>query len=84
MKKIVPVQTSSNSLLDRIFLAPDLLLVNVLILTFFPLPDVLSYVSYFFLSPFLQTYFTPEGPALTKAGGGPFAFCACKYQIVVL
>ena len=37
MKKIVPVQTSSNSLLDRIFLAPDLLLINVLILAFFPL-----------------------------------------------
>ena len=83
-KKNVPLQTSSNSLLDRIFLAPDLLLINVLILTFFPLPDVLSYVSYFLFSPFLQTYFTPEGPALTKAGGGPFAFCACKYQIVVL
>ena len=24
-----------------------------------------------------ETYFTPEGPARTKAGGGPFAFCAC-------
>ena len=22
------------------------------------------------------THFTPEGPARTKAGGGPFAFCA--------
>ena len=58
----------------------------------FSLPDVLSSVSYFLLSPTrltshfspYQTYFTPEGPALTKAGGGPFAFCACKYQIVVV
>ena len=28
-----------------------------------------------------QTYLTPEGPALTKAGGGPFAFCACKHNL---
>ena len=58
--------------------------VTFLISTFFPTrcPFICILLLTYF-SPY-QTYFTPEGPALTKAGGGPFAFCACKYQIVVV